>query len=69
MKNNYLESVKKEFQYYQSLGEKTFDQLEEKDLFWKYNKESNSISIIVNHLWGNMKSRWTNFLTADGEKE
>jgi len=69
MKNEYLNSIKKQFEYYKSVGEKTFDQLDEKDLFWKYNEESNSISIIVNHLWRNMKSRWTDFLTSDGEKE
>ena len=69
MKNEYLNSIKKQFEYYKSVGEKTFDQLDEKDLFWKYNEESNSISIIVNHLWRNMKSSWTDFLTSDGEKE
>ena len=69
MKSEYLNSVKKQFEYYQSVGEKTFDQLDEKDFFWQYNEESNSIAIIVNHLWGNMKSRWTDFLTSDGEKE
>lgn len=65
----YLNSVRKQFEYYKSVGEKTFEQLDEKDLFWQYNETSNSIAIIVNHLCGNMKSRWTNFLTTDGEKE
>jgi hypothetical protein len=69
METEYLNSVKKQFEYYKSVGEKTFDQLNENDLFWQYNKESNSIAITVNHLWGNMKSRWTDFLTSDGEKE
>lgn len=69
MKIEYLNSVKKQFEYYKSVGERTFDQLEEKDLFWQFNEDSNSIAIIVNHLWGNMKSRWTDFLTSDGEKE
>ncbi len=69
MKFEYLNSVKKQFEYYKLVGEKTFDQLDDKDFFWKYNEESNSIAIIVNHLWGNMKSRWTDFLTSDGEKE
>lgn len=68
MQTTYLNSIIKEFNYYKSLGERTFDQLAEKDLFWQYNKESNSIVIIVNHLSGNMKSRWTDFLTSDGEK-
>ncbi len=44
-------------------------QLKDEDLFWVYNAESNSIAIIVQHLWGNMLSRWTDFLTSDGEKE
>ena len=69
MEADYLNSVKKQFEYYKSVGEKTFDQLDEKDLFWQYNEESNSIAIVVNHLWGNMKSRLTDFLTSDGEKE
>ena len=68
MEENYLESVRKQFQYYKLLGERTFDQLNETDLFWQFNPESNSIAIIVNHLSGNMKSRWTDFLTTDGEK-
>lgn len=66
---NYLESVTKQFEYYKLLGDKTLEQLEEKEFFWQYHPESNSIAIIVNHLWGNMLSRWTNFLTTDGEKE
>lgn len=69
MKEEYLKSVIKQFEYYKSVGDKTFGQLDEKDLFWQYNEGSNSIAIIVNHLWGNMLSRWTNFLTEDGEKE
>ena len=51
------------------LGEKTFFQLADDKLFWQYNEESNSIATIVKHLWGNMLSRWTDFLTSDGEKE
>lgn len=66
---NYLESVKKQFEYYKTLGEKTFSQLKDEDLFWQYNDSSNSIATIVKHLWGNMLSRWTDFLTSDGEKE
>jgi len=65
---SYLFSIHKQFQYYKSLGDKTFAQLEDADLFWQYNAASNSIAITVNHLWGNMQSRWTDFLTADGEK-
>jgi len=67
--NNYLESVKKQFEYYKMLGESTFDQLTEEQLFEKTNSENNSIAIIVKHLSGNMLSRWTDFLTTDGEKD
>lgn len=69
MKNNYIESAKQQFEYYKLLGERTIAQLSDQDLFWQYNAESNSIAIIVKHLWGNMLSRWTDFLTTDGEKE
>lgn len=69
MEEDYLISIRKQFEYYKLLGNRTFDQLTEKDFFWKFNNESNSIAIIVNHLWGNMMSRWTNFLTSDGEKD
>src|SRR5450432_1018194 len=63
-----LQSAIKKFNAQKLLGEKTFVQLEEKDLFFKPSKESNSIAVIVQHMSGNMLSRWTNFLTADGEK-
>lgn len=69
MMTNYLESATKQFEYYKSLGEKTFAQLSDDQLFWKYNEESNSIATIVKHLAGNMLSRWTDFLSSDGEKE
>ncbi len=69
MSSNYLDSAIKQFQYYKLLGEKTIAQLSDEDLLWQYNIESNSISIIVKHLWGNMRSRWTDFLTTDGEKD
>ena len=57
------------FLYYKELGDKTFIQLDDKGILWRYNEESNSIATIVKHISGNMKSRWTNFLTEDGEKE
>jgi len=66
---NYLESVLQQFNYYKSLGEKTFAQLTDEQLFWQYNAESNSVAMIVQHLRGNMLSRWTDFLTSDGEKD
>ncbi|RZL50180.1 MAG: DUF1572 domain-containing protein [Pedobacter sp.] len=69
MNNGYLESARKQFEYYKMLGDKTFAQLSEEQLFWQFNEESNSIAMIIKHLWGNMLSRWTDFLTSDGEKE
>lgn len=67
--NSYLESVKKQFLYYKTLGEKAMDQIEPDQLFVSVNEDSNSIATIVKHLSGNMLSRWTDFLTSDGEKE
>jgi hypothetical protein len=67
--NDYLVSVRKQLAYYKMLGEKTMEQLTEEELNWQYNSESNSVAIIVKHMWGNMLSRWTDFLKSDGEKE
>jgi len=64
-----LESIIKQFEYYKLLGDKTFEQLHGDEINWQFNDESNSIAIIVKHIAGNMLSRWTNFLTEDGEKE
>lgn len=69
METGYLQSAIKQVEYYKLLGEKSFEQLTEEQLLWQANDASNSIAIIVNHLWGNMMSRWTDFLTTDGEKE
>ena len=69
MNADYLSSVKKQFEYYKLLGDKTFDQIEPEKLFYKFNEDSNSIAIIIQHLHGNMLSRWTDFLNSDGEKE
>ncbi|MBD2703339.1 DUF1572 family protein [Spirosoma sp. BT702] len=68
MQSDYLQSAIRQFEYYKLLGEKTLAQLPDDALFWQYNAESNSIAILVKHLWGNMLSRWTDFLTTDGEK-
>lgn len=69
MKSDYLNSVVKQFEYYKMLGDKTIAQLPGEKLTWQYNRESNSIATIVRHLHGNMLSRWTDFLSTDGEKE
>ena len=75
----YLESVIKRVAGYKLLGDYTFRQLEEKDFYYvpaindghstgTFQGESNSIAGIIRHMSGNMISRWTNFLTEDGEK-
>jgi hypothetical protein len=69
MKNSYLSSIFKQFEYYKSLGDKTISQLSFEELHWQPHEDSNSISIIAKHMVGNMLSRWTNFLTEDGEKD
>lgn len=65
----YLQTVIRRLKYYKDLTEKAFEQLDEKDFHYRPNEESNSIAIIVQHMAGNMLSRFTNFLTEDGEKE
>ncbi|HET9056920.1 MAG TPA: DUF1572 family protein [Chitinophagaceae bacterium] len=67
--DGYLESIIKQFEYYKLLGEKSFSQVSDEALFYQYNEESNSIATIVKHVWGNMMSRWTDFLSTDGEKD
>ncbi|MBG6109578.1 hypothetical protein IWX84_000437 [Flavobacterium sp. CG_9.10] len=67
--SQYLDSVKKQFLYYKTLGEKAMEQLEPQRLFITANEDTNCIATIVKHLSGNMLSRWTDFLTTDGEKE
>ncbi|MBS1734081.1 MAG: DUF1572 family protein, partial [Bacteroidetes bacterium] len=69
MSSSFLPGIIKQFEFYKLLGEKTINQLPPEKLNWQYNEESNSIAIIVKHLWGNMLSRWTDFLHSDGEKE
>jgi len=64
----YIESIRKQFLYYKKLGEQAMGQVNEADLFWQPDEESNSIAVIVRHLSGNMLSRFTDFLTSDGEK-
>ncbi len=64
----YLQTAIKRLRYYKELGEKTFGQLTDAELHFMPNAASNSIAVIVQHMAGNMLSRWTNFLTEDGEK-
>lgn len=64
----FLKDCIKRFLYYKELGDKTLEQISEEELHWMPSSESNSIALIIQHMHGNMKSRWTNFLTEDGEK-
>lgn len=69
MKEKTLNSTKDLFDYYKKLGEKAIYQIDDQALFHAPDDKSNSISVIVKHLHGNMLSRWTDFLISDGEKE
>ncbi len=69
MESNFLKSALREFNHCKSLGEKAIAQIPDDKLFWQHNEETNSVAIIVKHLWGNMMSRWTDFLKSDGEKQ
>ncbi|MBL0144521.1 MAG: DUF1572 family protein [Chitinophagaceae bacterium] len=67
--NHFLQSTISRVKYYKTLADKTFEQLNEGDFHFMPDTESNSIAIIIQHVAGNMLSRWTNFLTTDGEKD
>ena len=64
----YLEEARRIFRRQKGLGDKAMAQLREEELFRAPDEESNSVAIIVKHMAGNMRSRWTDFLTSDGEK-
>ncbi|HMQ08330.1 MAG TPA: DUF1572 family protein [Saprospiraceae bacterium] len=65
---SYLTSVLKEFNTYKTYGERAIQPLTSEEMLWKFNDESNSIAVIIQHLRGNMLSRWTDFFHTDGEK-
>ena len=65
----FLQSSIKRLSYYKELGDKTLAVLNTADFHFNPNEESNSIAVIIQHVSGNMLSRWTDFLTTDGEKE
>ncbi|MBW3520034.1 DUF1572 family protein [Flavobacterium sp. NKUCC04_CG] len=68
MNTTKLDSIIKQLEYYRLLGDKTILILSQDQLNWTYNETSNSIAMLINHISGNMLSRWTDFLTTDGEK-
>lgn len=65
---SYLEDALAVFGYYKKLAERAMDQVTDEQLFMTLDGEANSIALIVKHMAGNMRSRWTDFLTTDGEK-
>ena len=68
LEHEFLTGAIKLFKYYKKLGEGAIAQLDDKDILLRPNEASNNIALIVHHLSGNMLSRWTDFLTSDGEK-
>jgi len=65
---HYLENVIAEFRSLKKLGDRAMEQLDDEQFFVTLDAESNSVAIIAKHLAGNMRSRWVDFLTSDGEK-
>jgi hypothetical protein len=66
--HSYLEDSLTLFRYYKSLAERAMDQVTDEQLVATLDAESNSIALVVKHMAGNMRSRWSDFLTTDGEK-
>ena len=65
---NYFEDAVKSFRAYKKLAEKAIAQVSDEEFFVTLDEESNSVAVIMKHMAGNMFSRWTDFLTSDGEK-
>ena len=66
---NYLSDAIASFRNYKKLAERAMEQVSDEEFFRQIDEESNSIAIIVKHIAGNLKSRWTDFLSSDGEKD
>ncbi|MGM9923203.1 MAG: DUF1572 family protein [Bacillus sp. (in: firmicutes)] len=69
IEKEYLRVVRERFRYVKKMGEEAMEQVSDSAIFWSENEGSNTIAIIVKHMSGNMVSRWTDFFTADGEKD
>ena len=65
---SYVQDAQSLFRYYKRLAERAMEQVTDEQLFAVLDSEANSIAIVVKHMVGNMRSRWTDFLTTDGEK-
>ena len=68
MKDLFLTDALREFQRLKTLSERAAEQVDEHGFFARSDDEANSIALLVKHLAGNLRSRWTNFLETDGEK-
>jgi hypothetical protein len=68
MAAHYLEEIQRQFRGYKHMAEGAMAQLKDEELFVALDKEANSVAIIIKHLAGNMRSRFVDFLTTDGEK-
>lgn len=66
--NGYIEGVAREFESYRRMAERALAQVDDSGFFATPGPETNSLAIIVKHMAGNLRSRWTDFLTTDGEK-
>src|ERR671932_54463 len=65
---HYLEDALRNFRDYKKLAERAFEQVTDEEFFRALDEEANSLAVIIKHMSGNMLSRWTDFLTTDGEK-
>jgi len=65
---SYVEDSLELFRHYKKLAERALEQVTDEQLFTTLDEENNSIAIVMKHMAGNMRSRWTDFLTSDGEK-
>lgn len=66
---NYLGDSLKSFRNYKKLAERAIEQVSDDEFFTAIDEEANSIAVVVKHIAGNLRSRWTDFLTTDGEKD
>ncbi|HEV8581017.1 MAG TPA: DUF1572 family protein [Thermoanaerobaculia bacterium] len=64
----YLKDVNDQFRQLKSLADRALAQVRDDDLFLALDPEANSLAVLIQHMAGNMRSRWTDFLTSDGEK-
>src|SRR3954452_1630866 len=66
--SRYLEDVADQFRKFKQLADRALAQVRDEDLFVTLDPESNSLTMLIQHMAGNLISRWTDFLTSDGEK-